>query len=360
MNLSKHFLIVSSLLLTLSVKSQTISHIQQMPMNFNPAFAGDKNQGRLAFYASNSGNYQRRSYNKYLKESQTYALGYDNLYKKIGFGVQLIGRQISNSNPAVIFPLKSFSGGINSYISPKINKTRKNGLKKYTIAPGIGYSYFHSKEVLWETSVRYLDGLWKPSTYLNNIPQQSHRTELGLLYSSETVRAGIGMSYRWLNSSLKQATVYVPDSINGYNYPWLIDSTVSASPTYIHEGSKKVSWREISFSIYLSKRIYLGSAKNFSFMPYGYYLKSRKYNYNGFSNFYNFRNTNLTIGLITQYKKWLLGLQTGGSVNDQLLVGFESKRVSVVASLGGTYISYGNFNTNTSLSINYFFAPKQD
>lgn len=369
MRFFKHLLLAINFLTTYPCWSQTISHIQQLPMHYNPSFAGEKDAGRLAGYTNIQNGYKSIRGDSFVTRSAT-AIAYDDHFLlkriKIGVGLELFNLNI-NGNKAKNTHSASLNG-IKLAIAPKFEIKIKS-LKPFTFSPAIGYTFITSNEKFIKNErifSDYVSADVKSSSnfgeiYYDFMPKRGQEVNFGFSLSRPSFTLAIGFS-------LMNYTVQYD-----WNRYYHTDSTMSNSSSKFQyqqtETSLSHKFQTYGYNIFLSKTFKMGRAKNFSLTPFfngssieQYYIPITKKDAVGYRSQPYFINWGMDIvGMYAQYKKCRVGIMLVGGDYGELAVGYQHERFNVQLSVN-QYLTGGlllNDKLNGAVSLNYYLKRKK-
>lgn len=357
-------------MLSFSSVAQTVSHIQQMPMHFNPAFAGERGKARLALYTS--GQETRYTYGV-AQHSYTTVLSFDSRRKNLCYGIEALGTKWKG---AFANNYLAFKGSVGRLFEGE----RKGGAKKYTLTTAVGFTYlttnnhFVSMQVNFQNGYSYRFPLSKLDQAVEQWPNESRQMQVGVLYKSEHAKLALGIGYnrQLMNQRYAVKNVaynYDPHSTSSEERQRMYNAIDNTPAVYL-DSLTRYNWNEYTGSFYASHSLSFDNRKEFGLLLFVNGLLYHRAGIPAHLPLGIKTETIVMAGLLARYKGWFVGYQPslrlyfynsryhhyGYSypVVDPYLLGFEGKKVSLVGSFTYWKNAYSR-QLSVSLSANYLF-----
>ncbi|MBC7391551.1 MAG: hypothetical protein H7329_20300 [Opitutaceae bacterium] len=349
-------------------------------MSINPAFVGDGEGGRIGILFTREDFYSRSYSNarypaKGLQHTYTSALAFDKLFKKVGYGIQIIAADKSDrANNQYL--------GIKACVAPKFYFTRKNKEKQFSISPAIDITILTTNNRYISSMLYFQNGYYytKPvitsERDLDNWPGESKQANFGFLYCSNKTKIGFKLGYHMQSIQLREAIQNVHYDLKPGNYQnqelSQVSEAIRNTPFQFSGNKSKHKWTEYEWSINGSQRIDIWKKKNLALDLFGYYQNIMTKNVSNLNAVYIKSENNIISGVMIKYQKLLFGIQPTLRtvtwkgryyskswefyVNDLYYIGFENKRLLVLGSFYFYEISaYGTARISTTISATYLF-----
>ncbi|MBC7391552.1 MAG: hypothetical protein H7329_20305 [Opitutaceae bacterium] len=335
-----------------------------MPIHFNPGFAGDSGRARVGIIISNFGRYNSQliAENKWY-ETQTFALAYDNVYKNVGYGVELIGAKKAHQN----FPVDNYKRA-KFCIAPKIIGYRKAGQKKYLLSSAIGFTYLKTSNNATFLSTNFQNGyVFYNTSYHNSTlswPTLSKQLNLGLLYQSNRNNIGLGIDYRWNNieqqNTFRQVFYDYDPADTSQIGKKAKEDAINGTPIE-NTGKRLIKWEDIYISTYFSQRWPIRGIKHLSLTLYyaGYLILPVKGKPPINNQVYPSNDPiGSVIGLVHQYKRLLFGIQMGDEY-DRFYLGYECQVARIILGINDIYTRLDKGEISSTISLNFFLDKNE-
>lgn len=366
------FMFLLGIVFSNQTKAQGFIHANQMPMYYNPSFAGSKGDDRLSVLTNFMSDHYKKAQNNYAS--------YDLLVKKLGSG---IGVAVYNFNNVQNLDNSYYgdryvsynTGGMKLAFAPKYLIKKRDGTTRATFSPslGVGFSASNVENRQVETylenhysteSVYYKSG---QTYYRRNISldyiysdiqhNKVFETSFGLLYNSKKMLLGLKITNKFFRHDLLNRVNYPnrSDTIRywsgeapkpgeyGYEdwrdtyYFGSLDST---------KGKTKISTSYQVASLYISHTIKYKEESKFSVTPLLQLGVAYVPNLPRDHRNTDFRIYSTNFNTTVQYGKFLLGMGINAEVGYQYYAGFQNEKMRIMI---------GGFSKSLEVSLNYYF-----
>ena len=366
------FMFLLGSLFSNQTKAQGFVHANQMPMYYNPSFAGSKGDDRLSVLTNFKNDKYERGQNNYAS--------YDLLVKKLGSGIGVAVYNFNEVNINTSYSSNSYStGGIKLAFAPKYLIKKRDGSVRATFSPslGVGFSASNVKDYQIEYYSEYHQSNGDVEEYYYNSRKSSYyifsdvqhnkafETSLGLLYNSKYLLLGLTVTKKFFRNDFTDK-VYYPDRSDTIRY-WNREVPNPGDPEYENwrdsytfrsidstKGKSKISTSYQVANLYLSYTIKYKEKSKFSVTPLLQFGVAYVPNFHRDYHNSDFRIYSMNFNTTFQYGKFFLGIGTNVGIGSQYFAGFQNEKMRII--VGG--ISSSNSYSNTKaleLSLNYYF-----
>lgn len=350
--------------------AQTVSHIQQVPIHFNPAFAGERGKARLALYTSREETRYTYGTSRIL---YTTVASFDDRRQKLCYGLEVMGTRAKSYTTNHYLGFKGCVGRL-------FEGERKGGAKKYTLTTAAGFTYRSTNNHFLSTQVNFQNGYsyrfpsrtWEKS--IEQWPNESRQVHIGILYKSEHTKLALGLGYSRQLMNQRNAVKNVPYNYNPQNTTleerMRVDEAIDNTPTVYVDSVTRYRWNEYTASLYASQSFSFDKKKEFGLLLFVNNLLYHRTEIPDFLPVGMKTEAVFVGGILARYRGWFAGYQPSlwlyyynSQYNhygyqypavDPFIGGVEGKRYSLVGSF--TYWK-NDFSRrmSVSLSANYLF-----
>ncbi len=352
------------ILFSIQTKAQGFVHTCQMPMYYNPSFAGSKGVDRLSVLT----NYKNIKYER----SQNNYASFDLLSNKLGSG---IGVAFYNFNSQQNYPntyyyidrISSYNTcGINLAFAPKYLIKKKDGSVRATFSPSLGVGFSGSnvkyKQIESYKEYAYILGI-NPLTSISSGIQHNKvlETSLGFLYNSKYLLLGFTVTNKFFSNDFINK-VYYPNQSDTVRYwsgevpkqdevsynTWRDNYSFSSLDSIKGKTKSNSSYQLTNF--YFSYIIKYRDKSKFSVTPLlqlgvAYVPNLPKGRYSNDLEIYS-----LNINTTVQYGKLLLGVGINTDFGNNFYAGFQNEKMRIMI---------GGYSKSLELSFNYYFKRNE-